>query len=249
MFKAELKSDVLKGIVNAIAPIAEEVKFHINADGISMRSVDATHVAMISLDVDKSAFDRYEADDTEIGLELDKVKDILKLAGSGETISMEQDSEHARLVFRLGNITRRMNLIDTSSLSDPKTPKLELPATIVVPAFEIQRGIKASGDISDHLHLTASGETFEMSCDGDTDAVNLVLDKSSLVSIDAEEMSVSAFSTEYFSNLFKAIPSDTNVTIGLGSDKPVKIAFGLADATGALKYTVRYMLAPRIEND
>ena len=49
---------------------------------------------------------------------------------------------------------------------------------------------------------------------------------------------------DYFSNLIKAVPSDSNVTIGLDTDKPVKVSFGLADGNGV----VRYLLAPRIED-
>ena len=244
MFKATLKSDVLKSIVNAISPISDEIKFSITPDGMAMRAVDPTHIAMIGLDVNRTAFDSFEADESEVGLELDKVRDILKLAASGETISMEQDSERGKLIFKLGNITRRMNLLDTSSINAPKVPNLELKATIVVPAQELQRGIKASGDISDHITLSAEGESFEVACAGDTDSVSLVLDRASLVSINAPEPVRSAFTIDYFSNLIKAVPSDSNVTIGLDTDKPVKVSFGLADGNGV----VRYLLAPRIED-
>ena len=243
MFKAELKSDVLKSIVNAISPISDEVKFQISSEGMSMKSIDPTHIAMIGLEINKNAFESFQADDTEIGIELDKIKDILKLTGSGENIVMEQDAEHGRLIFKLGNITRRMSLLDNSSIGSFKVPNLELSATIVVPAFELQRGIKASGDISDHITLSAEENHFELICSGDSDSVNLVMDGSSLVSIEAPEPVRSAFTIDYFSNLMKAVPSDTNITIGLSTDKPVKISFGLADGNGV----VRYLLAPRIE--
>ena len=244
MFKAELKSDVLKCIVNAISPISDEIKFNITPQGIAMRAVDPTHIAMIGLDIDKAAFDKFEADETELGLELDKVKEILKLTASGETICMEQDSERGKLIFKLGNITRRMNLLDTSTINEPKVPNLDLSATIVVPAQELLKGIKASCDISDHITLTAEQETFELSSDGDTDSVSLVMDKSSLVSINSPESVRSGFTIDYFLNLIKAVPADTNITIGLDTDKPVKIAFGLADGNGV----ARYLLAPRIED-
>lgn len=244
MFKAELKSDVLKGIVNAISPISDEVKFQITSEGMSMKSIDSTHIAMIGLEINSNAFESFEADETEIALEMDKIKDVLKLTSSGENILMEQDSEHGRLVFKLGNITRRMSLLDNSSIGSFKVPNLELTATIVVPAHELQRGIKASGDISDHITLSAEDNHFELTCTGDSDSMNLVMDKSSNISIDAPEPVRSSFTLDYFSNLIKAVPSDTNITIGLSTDKPVKISFDLADGNG----TVRYLLAPRIED-
>ena len=132
MFKATLKSDILKNIVNAISPVSDEVKFSITPEGMAMRAVDPTHIEMIGLDINKAAFDSFEADETEVGLELDKVRDVLKLASSGDVVSIEQDSERGKLIFKLGNITRRMNLLDTSSINAPKVPNLDLSATIVV---------------------------------------------------------------------------------------------------------------------
>ena len=183
MFKATLKSDILKNIVNAISPVSDEVKFSITPEGMAMRAVDPTHIEMIGLDINKAAFDSFEADETEVGLELDKVRDVLKLASSGDVVSIEQDSERGKLIFKLGNITRRMNLLDTSSINAPKVPNLDLSATIVVASQEILKGIKASFDISDHITLSAEGETFELTSSGDTDSMSLVMDKGSLVSI------------------------------------------------------------------
>lgn len=122
MFKADLKSDTLKGLVNIISTLIDEVKFTITADGMTLKAVDAAHVAMIEMEVGKGAFESYEAEACEIGLDLDKVKSVLKLAASGDIIKMEQDDTHGRLVFKVGNITRRMNLVDTASMNDPKVP-------------------------------------------------------------------------------------------------------------------------------
>ena len=83
MFVAELKSDVLKGIVNIISTLIDEVKFTITSEGMTLKAVDAAHVAMIEMNLTKGAFESFSAEDTEIGLDLEKVKGVLKLAGSG----------------------------------------------------------------------------------------------------------------------------------------------------------------------
>lgn len=245
MFKAEIKADTLKGIVNVISTLVDEVKFTVDADGIGLKAVDPAHVAMIEVDIGKGAFESYAAEPTEIGLDLDKVKEVLKLAASGDIISMEQDEGHGRLVFKVGNITRRMNLVDTSSMSDPKVPQLTLSAHIDIVVSELQKGLKAAETISDHIALIADEESFELSSEGDTDMASLKLDRSSLAGIDSRSKVCSLFPLDYFSNLVKAVPSDTVVRIELDNDYPVKLIFGLAGDNG----TVRYLLAPRIESD
>jgi proliferating cell nuclear antigen len=245
MFKAEIKSDTLKGLVNIISTLMDEVKFSIDAEGMSLKAVDPAHVAMIELTIGSKAFESYAADNTEIGLDLDKVKSVLKLASSGDMISMEQDADHGRIVFKVGNITRRMNLVDTTSMSDPKVPQLTLNSRIGVDVSELQKGIKAAESISDHIALKASPEGFELSCEGDTDAVSLKLEGDKLVSLDANATVCSLFPLDYFSNIVKAIPADTTVNIELDTDFPVKLVFDIADNNGS----VNYLLAPRIEND
>lgn len=245
MFKAEIRSDTLKGIVNVISTLVDEVKFTIDADGISLKAVDPAHVAMIEVDIKKGAFESYAAEATEIGIDLDKVKEVLKLATSGDIILMEQDEDHGRLIFKVGNITRRMNLVDTSGLSDPKVPQLSLSAKIDVIVSELQKGLKAAETISDHIALTADEDSFELSSEGDTDMASLKLSKGDLEGLDAKSKVCSLFPLDYFSNLVKAVPSDTVVRIELDSDYPVKLMFNLAGDNGS----VRYLLAPRIESD
>lgn len=244
MFVAELKSDTLKGLVNIISTLIDEVKFTVNAEGMTLKAVDAAHVAMIEMNVTKGAFESFSAEDTELGLDLEKVKGVLKLAGSGETIRMEQDDATGKLIFKVGNITRRMSLIDTTGMNDPKVPQLNLSATITVPVEELHKGIRAVESISDHITLKAGPEFFELSCEGDTDSVSLKLDASSAkISTDTDVCSM--FPPDYLANIIKAIPSGTQVDIELDNDYPVKLVFALAD--GAAK--VDYLLAPRIESE
>lgn len=245
MFKAELKSDTLKGLVNIISTLIDEVKFTITPQGMTLKAVDAAHVAMIEMEVEGAAFESYEAEPCEIGLDLDKVKSVLKLASSGDIIRMEQDDTHGRLVFRVGNITRRMNLVDTSSMNDPKVPQLALATDISLSVDELQKGIRAAESISDHITLRSGPGYFELSCEGDTDSVSLRLEGDSILSINADTEVRSMFPLDYFSNITKAIPSGTVVRVELDTDYPVKLVFALAD--GHAK--VNYLLAPRIESD
>ena len=246
MFKAEIKSDTLKGLVNVISTLVDEAKFSISGEGVNLKAVDPAHVAMVDLTINKGAFESFSADNgTELGVDLDKMKEMLKLAVSGDIIAMEQDESQGRLIMRVGNITRRMNLVDTAGMNDPKVPQLSLPANVDVAVSELQRGMKAAESVSDHIALSADEESFELFCEGDTDSVSLKLDGKKLAGITATSKVRSLFPLDYFSNLVKAIPSDTIVKISLGNDYPVKLSFTFADGNGS----VGYLLAPRIEND
>lgn len=245
MFHAKVRSETLKGIVDIVSTLVDEAKFNINPEGFSLKAVDPAHVAMVDLGVEKGAFEEYVADDAELGIDLDKIKEVLRLARAGDIIEMEQDEDRNRLVINVGNVSRRMNLVDTTGMSDPKVPNLNLPTKLSVSAEELQKGIRAAESVSDHIALNASSEGFELFSEGDTDTVSLKLDKDLLVSLESEEKVRSLFPLDYFSNMIKAISPGTAVEISLGNDYPVKIEFDIADGKGR----VSYLLAPRIESD
>ncbi|MDD1743369.1 MAG: proliferating cell nuclear antigen (pcna) [Methanomassiliicoccales archaeon] len=245
MFQAKVKSETLKGIVDVVSTLVDEAKFNVNAKGVSLKAVDPAHVAMVDLKIDKSAFEEFAADDTELGIDLDKIKEVLRLSRAGDIITMSQDEDKNRLVINVGNVTRRMNLVDTTGMSDPKVPNISLPAKVAVNSEELQKGIKAAESISDHIALIATADGFEMISEGDTDSASLKLTKDMVVSLECKENVRSLFPLDYFSNMIRAIPSGTVVSMSIGNDYPVKLEFAIADGKG----TVDYLLAPRIESD
>ncbi len=245
MFKATVKAEILKTVLDAVQTLVDEAKIHCTPEGMSLKAVDPAHVAMVDLSLGKTAFDSFEATDMEMGVDLDKLKDILKLASSGDLIAMEYQEDTHRLVFKIGNLTRRMALVDTTNMSDPKVPNLNLPSKIVIAAGELHQGIKASEAVSDHIALTAEGSDFELLAAGDTDQVNLTLSGDALISIDAPEKSRSLYSLDYFANMAKVVKGGDPLTLNLGTDYPVKMEFDIADGGGH----ITYLLAPRIESE
>ncbi len=244
MFQAKIKSEILKEAVDVLSTIADEGKFNLTKDGISIRITDPAHVAMLHLTLNKKAFEEFKADECTLGIDIDKLKDVIKLAGPGETVEMQHDEDKNRLIINIGNITRRMALIDTGGMSEPKMPSLTLPALVTINTNEAKRGIKASEPVSDHVELKASPDGFEMAAKGDTDTVILKLHKDLLEKLDCKEAVRSLYSLDYLSNMVKNVPSP-NIGLHLGNDMPIDLDFDIADGNGH----VRYLLAPRIESE
>ena len=245
MFKAEIRSETLKGLVYIISMVVDEVKMSIHPDSIGLKAMDPAHVAMLDVSVSSKAFVSFSADEGEIGLDLEKVKSVLKLAGPNDTIVLDHDPDQGRLTMKIGNITRRMSLVDTSNMSDPHVPKIDFKTEVDLSVDQLQKGIRASDTISDHIAFEVSQEGFTLSCDGDTDYVSLKIPASELNGLTAEEKVRSMYPLNYLSNITKVIPAGTVVKMKLGSDYPVMMEFSLADGEAQ----VVYLLAPRIENE
>jgi proliferating cell nuclear antigen len=245
MFKAKIRPEVLKEVVDVISTLVDEAKVIATKSGIAIKVVDPAHVAMIDLKLQKSGFEEYKADDIELGLDVDKIKEVLRLAKPGDMIFIEHDQEKNRLVFKVGNITRKMSLVDITGMSEPKVPNLNLPVKVVVKTDELRQGIRASESVSDHIALVATSEGFELVSEGDTDSVNLKLGKELLEELVCKEDTRSLFPLDYFSNIIKTIGSASIITMHMGNDYPVKMEFTIANDKGE----VTYLLAPRIESE
>ncbi|HEV8358898.1 MAG TPA: proliferating cell nuclear antigen (pcna) [Candidatus Thermoplasmatota archaeon] len=243
-FQSKLGADTLRSIIDSVGILVDEAKIRVAKDGLSLKAVDPAHVAMVELTLGKGAFDDFNGDEGEFGVDLEKLKEILKLAGSDDDVNMKLDTTNNKLEVRIGNLTRRMSLVDVSGMTDPKVPKLELPATITLSVVELERGIRAAESVSDHVALSATPEEFELTAEGDTDTVSLHLEKTMLGALTCKDKARSLFSLDYFANMVKAARSSPSLTIHLGSDYPVRVEFEIAKGNGR----VTYLLAPRIES-
>jgi proliferating cell nuclear antigen len=243
MFDAKIKSAILKDIVEAASLLVEEGKFTITPEEIRLKAVDPAHIAMIELQLSVQAFEEYKATPMELGIDIDKLKKVIRLALPEDDIVLKWDEEANRLNISFTNLSHQMGLLDPSSMREPKTPSVNLPAKITLKASDFDRGVKAAGIISDYLVLTADPEAFELSCKGDTDTTNLHLPKDSLIAYQCEQKVRSLFSLDYLSNLMKIVKPTDAISLSIGNDLPVKIDFEIAEGKGK----VNYLLAPRIE--
>jgi proliferating cell nuclear antigen len=245
MFKTKVKPEVLKELVDIVSVLVDEAKFTATKSKLVVKAVDPAHVAMVDLTLKKDAFEEFSATETELGVDLDKVKEVLRLAKPGDIITIEHNEEKNVLAFKVGNINRTMALVDPAGMSDPKVPNLNLPVKVVVSTEQLRQGIRASESISDHLALVASPDSFEIVAEGDTDHVDLKLPKDALESLECKEAARSLFPLDYFSNMIKAIQSAPTITMQMGNDYPVKMDFTIAGGKGE----GQYLLAPRIESE
>jgi len=61
VFKARIKADSLKEFIGTVGSLVDEAKLNVTEDGIQIKAVDPSHVAMIETNLSKSAFDVFEA--------------------------------------------------------------------------------------------------------------------------------------------------------------------------------------------
>ncbi|MEA3280851.1 MAG: proliferating cell nuclear antigen (pcna) [Thermodesulfobacteriota bacterium] len=247
----ELKFDdakVFKEIVEAISTLIDEGEFEILNEGMKLRAMDPSQIAMVDFEISKDAFEKYEIpSETKIGLNLEDLSRITSRVRAGESLTLKLDDTKARLelVFQ-GKSTRRFNLplLDISS-SSPKTPSIDFDAKIKVNGPVIKESLKDASLVSSHVVLNATENGFDVKAHGDKGDVTVetLKDQDILLEHTVNKNSKAMFPLEYLNDLLKATDSASIVEINLGTDKPLKVEYNLGQAR------LTYFLAPRIETE
>ncbi|MGI0053617.1 MAG: DNA polymerase sliding clamp, partial [Thermoplasmata archaeon] len=98
MFKARIKMEVLREAVEVISTLVSEVKLTISKDGIEAKAVDPSHVAMLVLKLKSTALEEFTGETTELGVDVEKIKEVLRLSKPGDVIELQYDGGKNRLV-------------------------------------------------------------------------------------------------------------------------------------------------------
>jgi proliferating cell nuclear antigen len=245
MFKARIKMEVLRELVEVISTLVSEVKLTISKDGIDVKAVDPSHVAMLVLKINKGAFEEFTGESTEIGVDVEKLKEVLRLSKPGDLIDLQYDGGKNRLIIHVGKVTRHMSVVDPAGITDPKVPNVSPPGIAVVKMEELRQGIRGSESISDHVTIILEADGFTMHSEGETDRVDMKLPKEGMARLEVKESVKSMYPLDFFSSMVKSITTSEEVTLHVGNEYPLKIEFSLAGGKGE----GRFLLAPRVEED
>lgn len=249
MFSVKMSdAKVFRDAVTAVSTLIDEATFHVSSDGIRLRAMDPSRVAMVDFVMQKTAFDEYvSSEDTKICLNLTELLKLLKGAGKDEAVELLLDEKTAEFTITIrGRYTRtfRMPTLEVSEEEGP-IPKITFNARVTLTTDGLHHALEDVHLVSDHVRIEVDGEKVMMNAKGDLMGANIELKKGSdaFLSVETQEPSKATFSLSYLSDIVKAA-SDTSdvVTLEFSNDMPLRLDF-------RQRYDgkLTYYLAPRIE--
>ena len=245
MFKAGIRAELLKDAVEVMNVLVDEAVIHVAGEGIQSKAVEPANAAMVVLEMEAKAFETFEADGGDLGVDLTRLSKALSMAQKGDLAMLELEEDTHKLRLELSGITYHLSLLDPSTIRQvPKVPELELPARILMRGADIQRAIRAASDVGSYLVLGIEDDAFYVEVEGDTDKMRFTLTKDELIDLKGSNAR-SLFSLEYLRDISKSKAlSGSDVLLEIGMDYPSRLSFDFAD--GACKGM--YIVAPRVES-
>jgi len=241
-------SKILKDAFAAISTLVDEATFDVSPDGLRLRAMDPSRVAMVDFLMQKTAFEEYAAtENMKICLNMSELLKLLRRAGKDESVELPFDEKTGQLkVIIRGRYTRSFNMPTLEAAEEEvPTPNLTFNARATLTTEGLRQALDDVALVSDHVRIETDGEKLLMNAKGDLMGANIEMQKGSesVLSLDAKEPCKSTFSLSYLTEIVKAAEATSDVVaIEFSTDMPIRLDF-------KQQYDGRliYYLAPRIE--
>jgi proliferating cell nuclear antigen len=246
MFRATIAVSPFEELLDAVAVLVDECRVRVDPGGVQIRAADPAMVALVEVSLSADAFKRYEADGEVLGVDIERLCEVLRVADGDEMIRLELDPETRTLGIEIGTVSYTLALLDPASIRDePELPAHDPPAEVRLRGTHLDRGIRAADMVADHLRLRVDDEAeqFAIEAEGDTDDVAVELTREEVEELVAGRAD-SLYSLDYLREMNKAIPREATVSLELGEEFLAGVHFDATEPGPA----VSYRLAPRIQN-
>jgi proliferating cell nuclear antigen len=251
MFKLKVAdSKLLRDMATAISILVDEATFKIEPDGLKLRAMDPSRVAMIDFEWPKALFQEYECTEpSKMCINISELLKLLKRAGKDESVELSLDDKSGRLQVKImGKYVREFTMptLEASEEEVP-TPKITFNVKAKTTTSGLSQAIEDAQLVSDHVKIEANAEKLTLNAAGDLMGATITLLKGSdaLLDLEAKEPSKATFSLSYLSEIIKAASATSDIaTLEFSTDMPVRIDFQQAK-----EGKLTFFLAPRIETE
>lgn len=231
-----------KAVAGALSSLMDEATFHVAKDGITIRGMDPSHVAMIDIFMNSSLFESYECDsDTKFSVRLADLAKMLKRADKKDTlqVTLTDDSMLQFLAKSVYSKEFRCKLIEsTASLS--ALPKLDHKVKIGIPAAVLENVLADLAVSGEHAKMDANNGVIEFSTRGDAGEAKIGLDGEAGISVEAKEQATATYSLDYLQKFFAAAKASGTVYLEFSTKMPLQLNVSVEQAA------IHFYLAPRV---
>jgi len=238
----------LKESISIISELVNEARFKVTTDAIELVAMDPANVAMVIFKLLSSCFTEYDVKEpTEIAINLNNLKQILRRAGNSDMLTLEMGDENTLRIQLKGRTTRTFNLpIIELEDKEQKIPELTFPVAITMPSHTLTDAIEDADIVAESVSFESEANKFVVSAEGELSAARIEIpeDEDVKISLEGDKKVKSKYSIEYLKKMIAGSKISDQVSVRFNKDYPLKI-----DYTAIDKVMLSFILAPRVEND
>ena len=243
-FNIKIDQPTLKQVIEGIGSLSEECTLTIDNEGITSKTLDPDHVAMINVSLPNSMFEKYEVTKQgNITFHIDDMLKILNDIPKESRITILNDNDD--LILLANNTTYYLKLSE-ASFNDQPLPKI--PYDSMFEVYELTKYMTRLIKFGEYVVIECTNQTCKLSAKGydNVKLVSIKLEKGmdELISLECKNGNTECvYSIEYLLPFLKTIPKGTLQRIQYSNQKPLRLHTKLDNFGGSIDLYV----APRVE--
>ncbi len=238
----------------ALISMLPEAVLNFGVDGISMKALDPSKVALLQLEFTAGGLEEYSVDhDVKIGLIFSTVKDALKRVGAAEKLEIGVDEEKQRFVMmvypkkgREAGIYRRFSF-PIVQLAEEEIPEInvEYDASFEMDSSTFDDVMAFAEQVSDSVLIQVSPDSVAFKAEGEGGKATeseFGRDSEALFDINAQGAVKAKYTVELIRNVSGKLKGiSKRVKVELGDAKPLRLTYEFAAGRFVM------VLAPRVD--
>jgi len=231
-----------KRSIDAIAALIDEGTFEFSADGMALKAMDPSQIAMVDFEMPKKAFKAYEVGEKQsMGIDFSELSRVMRRAHPEDTITLELKGNKLEITYE-GKTKRKFLIPLIDATAHPNKPKIEFDAIIKMPANDLKDVLADVELVSNYVVFEASEKELNISSESESGKAEVNLPKASVLELKVTTKARAMFPLEYLKNMTKNTDVSTVIEVRLKKDNPMKMEYVIGEGK------VTYFLAPRIEH-
>ncbi|MGN8215847.1 hypothetical protein [Halococcus salifodinae] len=233
--------------LDAIRTVNDEFQLEVTPDGMIGNVVNDSRTTMGSVRLDASGCESYQATAGKITIQTSRLREVTRMTSNRDVMRLTLDGDSQTLDIEADGVECSLQMSDSGQMpSVSELGEADHPSVCVLEGGELKRIMKAAGHVATEVgfRIEHTCERFVAEAEGDSD--RLVAPREA---DDVEELLVGAvpvastFDLGYLRQIRRPIHKRTEVTLALGTDSPLLVAFDIADGAGHVEYSIAPVVA------
>lgn len=237
----------LKESVTIISDLVNEARIKVGKDGLELIAMDPANVAMVIFKLLSSSFSEYTVEnETNIAINLNNLKQILRRAKPNDMVSLEIDENKLKVQLKSESVrTFSLPIIDFVE-KEQRIPQLNFPVSIETRSSLLNDAIEDSDIVSEAVSFIAEPTKFTVRAEGDLSSVNVEMKAAgeTKIKLEGKEKIKAKYSVEYLKKMIQGSKLADTVKVQFNHDYPLRIDYNTID-----RVMLSFILAPRVENE
>ncbi len=247
MFKiSTYEIPMFKDIFTSVSKLVEEGILKVDKEkGLIFTAADKAMVSVVRINILPTAFEEFEAEKEEVGINVDEFASILKRGTKRDKLTLTNEKNRLTIIMENGALRRfELPLLTLSETELPNIDQLNpnFKALAEIKSDVFKQIIDDAKQVGDEIEIFTDGKIVKLSTTGElsTVEVELTKEREGLLTLEVKEPSRARYAIDYLSAITRITKIADIATLEWASDFPIKITFKETD-----KVIFEFVVAPR----